>query len=197
MNERFIAASGSKKRILLIDDEKSILDSLKMMLTFEGYDVAAAESVNLAIKFLEEEDFNLIVSDVRMPGISGLDFIEFFKKARQDLSSKLLPIILMTAYSDVKTGVEAIKQGVFDYITKPFDNEEFKIIVKRALDYFKAFEELNAIKSAETIRGEIKGESKIIKNLLNEIARVSLNFNTILITGESGTGKRISRKADS
>lgn len=197
MNERFIAASGSKKRILLIDDEKSILDSLKMMLTFEGYDVAAAESVNLAIKFLEEEDFNLIVSDVRMPGISGLDFIELFKKARQDLSYKLLPIILMTAYSDVKTGVEAIKQGVFDYITKPFDNEEFKIIVKRALDYFKAFEELNAIKSAETIRGEIKGESKIIKNLLNEIARVSLNFNTILITGESGTGKRISRKADS
>ncbi len=194
MNERFIAASGSKKKILLIDDEKSVLDSLKMMLTFEGYDVAAAESVNRAIKFLEEEDFNLIVSDVRMPGISGLDFIELFKKARQDLSSKLLPIILMTAYSDVKTGVEAIKQGVFDYITKPFDNEEFKIIVKRALDYFKAFEELNAIKSAETIRGEIKGESKIIKNLLNEIARVSLNFHTILITGESGTGKELAAR---
>jgi Response regulator containing CheY-like receiver, AAA-type ATPase, and DNA-binding domains len=100
----------------------------------------------------------------------------------------------MTAYSDVKTGVDAIKQGVFDYITKPFDNEEFKIIVKRALDYFKAFEELNAIKSAETIRGDIKGESKIIKNLLNEIARVSLNFNTILITGESGTGKELAAR---
>ena len=201
MDELLIAACGSKKKILLIDDEKSILDSLKILLTLEGYDVTTAESANIAIKLIEKESFNLIISDIRMPEMSGLDFIEFFKKetkfsasSKWDLNLKLLPIILMTAYSDVKTGVEAIKQGVFDYITKPFDNEEFKITVKKALDYFKVFEELSAIKTAETIRGGIKGESKIIKNLLNEIARVSLNFNTILITGESGTGKELAAR---
>ncbi len=194
MNKYIIDTHDLKKKILLIDDEMSILDSLKILLTIEGYDVTISKSVNNAIKLMDATNFNLIVSDIRMPEMSGFEFVEFFKKERRGLNSKLLPIILMTAYSDVKAGVEAIKQGVFDYITKPFDNEEFKITIRRAIDYFRVFEDLNAIKSAEIIKGGIKGESRIIKNILNDIASVSLNFNTILITGESGTGKELAAR---
>lgn len=194
MNNRNAAVNGAKEKILLIDDERAILESLKILLTLEGYDVATAEYVNAALKLMDEKDFNLIISDIKMPEMSGLDFVGLFKKEKRNLTSKILPVILMTAYSDVKTGVEAIKQGVFDYIAKPFDNEEFKVIVRRALDYFRVFEELKAVRSNETISGGIKGKSKIIKNLLDELAMVSLNFNTILITGESGTGKELAAK---
>lgn len=187
---------NDKRKILIIDDERPILDSLSILLKLEGYDIFTAENVNSAKKLIGENYFNLIISDVKMPEMSGIDFIKYFKNERIDMSAKYkqLPIILMTAYSDIKTGIEAIKLGAFDYLTKPFDNEEFKIIVKRALDYFSVYEELNNLKTFQPASGEIKGESKPIKNVLNVIARVSLNFNNILITGESGTGKELAAK---
>ncbi|MHB8232243.1 MAG: sigma-54-dependent transcriptional regulator [bacterium] len=187
---------NDKRKILIIDDEKSILDSIAILLKLEGYDIFTAENVSSAKKLFDEHYFNLIISDVKMPEMSGIDFIKYFKNERMDLSAKYkqLPVILMTAYSDIKTGIEAIKLGAFDYLTKPFDNEEFKIIVKRALDYFSVYDELNNLKSAQPSAGGIKGDSKAIKNVLNEITRVSLNFNNILITGESGTGKELAAR---
>ncbi|MHB1660907.1 MAG: sigma-54-dependent transcriptional regulator [bacterium] len=187
---------NDKRKILIIDDEKSILDSIAILLKFEGYDIFTAENVNSAKKLIDENYFNLIISDVKMPEMSGIDFIKYFKNERIDLSAKYkqLPIVLMTAYSDIKTGIEAIKLGAFDYLTKPFDNEEFKIIIKRALDYFSVYDELNNLKTSQPAAGGIKGESKAIKNVLNEITRVSLNFNNILITGESGTGKELAAR---
>ncbi len=185
-----------KPKILIIDDEKSILESVAILLKLEGYDIFTAENVNSAIKLIDEKNFNLVISDVKMPEMSGIDFIKYFKSERADLVSKYkqVPVILMTAYSDIKTGIEAMKLGAFDYLTKPFDNEEFKITVKRALDYFSVFNELNNLKSAHLTAGEIKGESKAIKNILSEIARISLTFNNILITGESGTGKELAAR---
>lgn len=181
-------------KILIIDDEDSILESLKILLEIEGYGVYISNSVNAAIKLLETDSFNLIISDIKMPGISGLEFVDFFKQKIWGFNKGQLPIILMTAYSDIKTGINAIKNGVFDYISKPFDNEEFKMTVKKALDYFKLYEELNLIKNIEPLREEIKGNSMPVRNLVEEIARVSLNFNVILITGESGTGKELAAR---
>ncbi|HEC24432.1 MAG TPA: sigma-54-dependent Fis family transcriptional regulator [bacterium] len=186
-----------KRKILIIDDEKSILESVKILLGFEGYDIYTAESVNVAKKLLDATDFNLIISDVKMPEVSGIDFIKYFKSERIDLSVKYnnkLPIIFMTAYSDVKTGVEAIKLGAYDYIAKPFDNEEFKIIVRRAIDYFSVYEELNSIKTVQLALGTIKGKSIAIKNVLKDISCVSSNFSNIIITGESGTGKELAAR---
>jgi len=186
----------NKPKILIIDDEKSILESVAILLKLEGYDVFTAENVSSAIKLLDEKTFSLIISDVKMPEMSGIDFIKYFKSERADFISryKQIPVILMTAYSDIKTGIEAIKLGAFDYLTKPFDNEEFKITVRRALDYFSVFNELSNLKSANPSSGGIKGESKAIKNILAEISRISLTFNNILITGESGTGKELAAR---
>ena len=186
----------NKPKILIIDDEKSILESLEILLKLEGYDIFTAESVNSAIKLMDEINFNLIISDIKMPEMSGIDFIKYFRKEKADLISKYkhIPIILMTAYSDVKTGIEAMKLGAFDYLTKPFDNEEFKITVRKALDYFSVFSELNDMKSAYLPSGGIKGVSKAIKNVVNEILRISSAFNNILITGESGTGKELAAR---
>jgi DNA-binding NtrC family response regulator len=186
----------NKPKILIIDDEKSILESVAILLKLEGYDVFTAENVSSAIKLLDEKTFSLIISDVKMPEMSGIDFIKYFKSERADFISryKQIPVILMTAYSDIKTGIEAIKLGAFDYLTKPFDNEEFKITVRRALDYFSVFNELSNLKSANLPAGGIKGQSKAIKNILTEISRVSLTFNNILITGESGTGKELAAR---
>lgn len=183
-----------KKRILIVDDEEPVLESIEMLLEMEGYEIVTARNVASASKLLETDDFNLIVSDIKMPFASGFEFVEYFKKNRWIPGIKPLPIILMTAYSDVKAGVDAVKQGVFDYIPKPFDNEEFKVMIKKALDYFDVFEKLNSIKNAEPVKGEIKGESIRIKNLKREITRISVNFNTILITGESGTGKELAAR---
>ncbi len=186
----------NKPKILIIDDEKSILESLKILLKLEGYDIFTVESVSSAIKLIDEKNFNLIISDIKMPDMSGIDFIKYFRKEKADFISKYkqIPVILMTAYSDIKTGIEAIKLGAFDYLTKPFDNEEFKITVRRALDYFSVFNELNDLKSVCLPSGEIKGVSKAIKNVVNEISRISSAFNNILITGESGTGKELAAR---
>jgi two-component system response regulator PilR (NtrC family) len=186
----------NKPKILIIDDERSILESLTILLKLEGYDIFTAESVSSAVKIIDEKNFNLIISDIKMPEMSGIDFIKYFRREKADFISKYkqIPVILMTAYSDVKTGIEAIKLGAFDYLTKPFDNEEFKITVRRALDYFSVFNELNDLKSACLPSGEIKGVSKAIKNVVNEISRISPVFNNILITGESGTGKELAAR---
>jgi two-component system response regulator PilR (NtrC family) len=186
----------NKPKILIIDDEKSILESLAILLKLEGYDIFTAENVSSAVKLIDGKNFNLIISDVKMPEMSGIDFIKYFRSERADFISKYkqVPVILMTAYSDIKTGIEAIKLGAFDYLTKPFDNEEFKITVKRALDYFSVFNELNNLKSARLPAGEIKGVSKTIRNIISEISRISLAFNNILITGESGTGKELAAR---
>ena len=186
----------NKPKILIIDDEKSILESLAILLKLEGYDIFTAENVSSAVKLIDEKNFNLIISDVKMPEMSGIDFIKYFRSERADFISKYkqVPVILMTAYSDIKTGIEGIKLGAFDYLTKPFDNEEFKITVKRAVDYFSVLNELNNLKSARLSAGEIKGESKAIKNILSEISLISISFNNILITGESGTGKELAAK---
>ena len=185
-----------KKKILIIDDEKSILESLKILLKLEGYDIYTAESANSAKKLLDGNRFNLIISDVKMPESSGLDFIKYFREENKGIGSayKYLPIILMTAYSDAKTGVEAIKLGAYDYVSKPLDNDEFKLIVKRALDYFSAYEELNCFRASMPASGGIKGGSRAVKNVLSEISRVSANFNNMLITGESGTGKELAAR---
>jgi DNA-binding NtrC family response regulator len=189
----------NSKKILIIDDEKSILQSLEILLKIEGYDVTTASNARYALSLIENNKFNLIISDIKMPEMTGLDFLRHYKaKYINEYSQAHLPIILMTAYSDVKTAVSAIKEGSFDYIIKPFDTEEFKIIIKKALDYFSVYDELYNLKKHLTgdirLSGGIIGNSQIIKNLIDEINRLAKGFNTILITGESGTGKELAAK---
>ncbi len=205
----------TNKKILIIDDEKSILESLEILLKYEGYDVTTAMSALAAVSLLEDHNtavspctgsekgetpfkFDLIISDIKMTEMDGLDFLQYFKsKYSGEFFSKQLPIILMTAYSDVKTAVLAIKEGSFDYIIKPFDTGEFKVLVKKAIDYFAVYDELSRLKNSlkeDKLSGGIVGNSVLIKNIIDEIGRLSKGFTTLLITGESGTGKELAAK---
>lgn len=189
----------NNKKILIIDDEKSILQSLEILLKIEGYDVVTSSNARHALNLIEHSKFNLIISDIKMPEMTGLDFLRYYKsKYVNNYSPAQLPIILMTAYSDVKTALSAIKEGSFDYIIKPYDTEEFKIIIKKALDYFSVYDELYNLKKnlmeGGRLSGHIIGNSQTIKNLIDEINRLAKGFNTILITGESGTGKELAAK---
>jgi DNA-binding NtrC family response regulator len=186
----------NKQRILIVDDERSILESLAILLSMDGYEVVTAQSGNSAIKLLKTQVFNLIISDVRMPEMSGMDLIKHVKQEYRESASNYgkIPVILMTAYSDVKIGIEAIKLGAFDYLTKPLDNEEFRIVIKNALDYFSVLDELNDLKKTGFLRGGIIGSSKAINSVLNDLNRVSKGFTTILLTGESGTGKELAAR---
>lgn len=196
----------NSKKILIIDDEKSVLDSLGILLKYEGYEVTALLSAGEALRIIDDNKdngFNLIISDISMPDISGIDFlrqfkIKYFKNTNYTHTNHQLPVILMTAYSDVKTAVNALKDGAFDYLIKPFDTEEFKITIKKAIDYFSIYGELNNLKNKlankDKLRGNIIGNSAVIAKVIDEINIFAKSFTTMLITGESGTGKELAAK---
>ncbi|RZD15613.1 MAG: sigma-54-dependent Fis family transcriptional regulator [Candidatus Acididesulfobacter guangdongensis] len=194
------------KKILIIDDEKSVLDSLEILLKYEGYEITALLSAREALKLIADNTdstFNLIISDISMPDISGIDFLcqfkdLYLKNINYSYTAHLLPVILMTAYSDVKTAVNALKEGAFDYLIKPFDTDEFKITVKKAVEYFSVYDELNNLKNKlvdnDRLRGNIVGDSAAISKIITEVNIFAKSFSTMLITGESGTGKELAAK---
>ena len=195
------------KRILIIDDKKSVLDSLEILLKYEGYEITTLLSAGEALKLITNNSgniFNLIISDISMPDINGIAFLHQFKvlclkkNINYSYANHLLPVILMTAYSDVKTAVNALKEGAFDYLIKPFDTEEFKFTVKKAVDYFSVYDELNNLKNKlidnDRLRGNIVWDSAAISKIITEVNIFAKSFTTMLITGESGTGKELVAK---
>ena len=116
------------ERILLVDDDQIILDSLGEFLRMEGYDVVIQETISQAITSLETERFHLVISDVTMPQSSGLELLRYIRKHHGELS-----VILMTGYGTIESAVEAIKQGAYDYLTKPVIDDDVRMCVQRAL----------------------------------------------------------------
>jgi DNA-binding NtrC family response regulator len=118
-----------KSTILIVDDERSIRVGLKGLLTKEGYEVNVAENGEEALKLLEGQAFALVLTDLRMPGLDGLSLLKKIKEKHPDTA-----VMMMTAYGSEKIAVEAMKAGAHDYIVKPFDNDEVKILVRQALE---------------------------------------------------------------
>ncbi len=179
--------------ILLVDDEKNMLASLSAILKDEGYKVSLASSGEDAIKSLEQSSFDLLISDLKMGGISGLDLLNKVKS--QDLA---IPVILITAYATPKSAVEAIKSGAFDYIQKPFEPEEILFSIRRALSFVQMQKEnLNLKKTLHEQQAinEIIGEDSSIISLRQMIQAIAPSKATVLIEGESGTGKELVAKA--
>jgi two-component system response regulator AtoC len=172
------------KRILIVDDEPSIRMVLRAHLNRSGYKVTAAENGAEAISLLRKEDFHLVVSDLKMPVIGGMEVLAHCKDTYPGL-----PVILITAHGTVDSAVEAIKNGAQDYVTKPFDSDELMPIIEKAL----RTEE----KGCETLHEDAVGRFKIIgqtarmKKIYSMIEKVARSPTTVLITGESGTGKEL------
>ncbi len=184
---------ASKPRILVVDDELSIVEVLKALLKREGYTVRTASDGQEAIALLSKEEFSLMISDIRMRPMDGITLL---KKARE--IHPHIAVIMMTAYAAVETAVEAMKHGAFDYICKPFKIDELLLTVERALSYENVLAENEALK--ESLRTKyhfenLVGDSEKMLKVYEMIEKVARTESTVLILGESGTGKELVAKA--
>ena len=177
------------ERILVIDDDKDLCFNLSSILKDEGYDVLAVEDGREALKILQGNCPDLVLLDMRLPEMDGMKILEKMKELNHNLA-----IIMLTAYSDVKDAVKAMRLGAYDYITKPFDNEELILIIKKALSTQYLSREVETLRRRLGERlaiEEVMGESPQIKRVLKQVEIVAPTNLTVIIQGESGTGKEL------
>ncbi|MFH0907243.1 MAG: sigma-54 dependent transcriptional regulator [bacterium] len=180
-------------RILLVDDEPSILNVLSTLLKQEGHETVPVRGGEKAQDILRNEQFDLMISDIRMSPIDGMQLLIQAHKEKPGMA-----VIMLTAYGSVETAVEAMKQGAFDYVTKPFKVDELLITVERALQYRNVLAENVQLKQQLESRyrfENIVAESLTMRKVCEMIERVAPTDTTILILGESGTGKELVAKA--
>jgi two-component system NtrC family response regulator len=173
--------------VLIVDDEKNYLIVLEDLLMDEGYDVLTAPSGAKAIEIIANSPVDTVLSDIKMPGMTGIELLDRISALDPDL-----PVILMTAFAEVDQAVEAMKKGALDHIQKPFDNRDVKRAVARAVEKRSLVKNIRHLESElGSVWGNIIGKSKAMKNVFNLMNRVADTPTTVLIAGESGTGKEL------
>jgi two-component system response regulator PilR (NtrC family) len=180
-------------RVLVVDDERSMQEFLEILLRKEGYDVTTAGDVAGALLALESDDYDLVVSDIQMPDRSGLDLLRAIRQTQPDVL-----VVMITAFATTETAIAAMKEGAYDYITKPFKVDEIKLVVQKALEK-KLLSAENA-RLRHELRSErqqrhLVGNSPRMQQLYEMIARVAATKTNVLIVGESGTGKELVARA--
>jgi DNA-binding NtrC family response regulator len=183
---------NAKIKILVVDDEPGLCAGLQEGLRREGYIVDAANDASAALKLASQSLYNLVISDVKMPGTSGLELLgQIRERSRETL------FILMTAFSTVENAVEAMRLGAYDYLPKPIDLKRLRLLVQKALEYQAVVAENHELRSRLQKRTEpnpLIGESEIMRNISRLIDEVAQSDVTVLIEGESGTGKEIAAR---
>lgn len=179
--------------ILIVDDEKNYPLILSAVLQEEGYEALTADSGHEALAILERSDVDLVLTDMKMPSMDGIELLEHIKARDPDL-----PVIMMTAYGTVEKAVEAMQKGAYNYILKPFDNERLIIYVEKAIVMYRVVKENRYLRNAVESQycfGNIIGKSKGMQDVFNTITKVAPASATVLIEGESGTGKELVAKS--
>ncbi len=180
-------------RILIVDDEEVLRDVLDAVLRREGFDIVTASSGEEALNVLDTEEIDLVILDVMLPGISGIDTMRAIR-----ISNPHLPVIIITAFSSIDGAIDAMKQGAFHYIPKPFKNEEVVLTVNKALEQRRLSSENERLKAELSDRyaySNIIGKSEIMRKVFDLIRLAAPSRSNILIQGESGTGKELVAKA--
>lgn len=182
-----------KIAILIVDDEESVRESLNLWFTEDGYRVECAENAKKALSILESDVFDIILTDLKMPGMDGLELLQRIKALNKDSI-----IIVMTAFATVDTAVKALKEGAFDYVTKPFDPDDLSHLIRNATKQISLAQENETLKkrvdSLESVE-DLIGKSEAIKKVLKEVESVAPTNSSVIITGESGTGKELIARA--
>ncbi|MBL4715053.1 MAG: sigma-54-dependent Fis family transcriptional regulator [Bacteroidia bacterium] len=173
-------------KLLLIDDEKSILNTLREILEYEKYEVDEASNGKDGLKKIKENQYDVVLCDIKMPLMDGIEVLENAKEFSHDT-----PIIMISGHGTIETAVEAVKKGAFDFITKPPDLNRLLITIRNALDKSTLITETKVLKGKVSGVREILGESKAISLIKETIDRVAPTDARVLITGENGTGKEL------
>ena len=176
----------SKSRILVIDDEAAIRDSLRMTLEYEGYEVIGAATGQEGLVLAEREAPDLVLLDVKMPGMDGLDVLE-----RLRTMNETLPVVVVSGHGTISTAVEATKKGAFDFIEKPFAADRVLVSLRNALDQRQLRDENRTLKKAVEVRHQMIGDSPALKAVMTAVGRAAPTNATVLIQGESGVGKEL------
>ncbi len=182
-----------RKRILVVDDDESLRRVMQVQLQQSGYDAAAAASGAEALERLATVPVDLVLTDLKMPGMSGLDLL---KRIRAEYPEVI--VVLITAYGAVETAVEAMRSGAYDYVTKPVNIDELKIVLDRALEHLTLLQEVRTLRSSLDDKygfEHILGRSSALLYVLDMASRAAQTDSTVLIRGETGTGKELLAKA--
>jgi two-component system, NtrC family, response regulator HydG len=175
--------------ILIVDDDPAMGQMLASMLGDAGYQQTVATSAAEALEAARHQDFDAVLSDIKMPGGSGVELVGQLREIRVGT-----PVVLMTAFGSIDSAVDAMRAGAFDYVTKPFRRGEITVVMDRALEH-RALElenrRLRAAVDKTTAVGELKGESSAMREIFSLVRKVANSSSSVLITGESGTGKEV------
>jgi len=182
-----------KISILVVDDEESVRDSLYNWFVEDGYRVECADSAKMALSILESDNFDIVLADIKMPGMDGLEMLKLIKALEKDII-----VIVMTAFATVDTAVQALKDGAFDYVTKPFDPDDLSHLVRNASKQISLAGENEALKqkvaTLESVE-DLIGKSDAMQSVLRQVESVAQSNTSVIITGESGTGKELIARA--
>lgn len=179
-----------KPRVLLIEDDSSIVSGLKKELQVEGYDVSIADRGDKGLAEAKDRPFDVVITDLKMPGLSGLELVQQLHNAKPKL-----PIIVITAFGTTESAIEATKLGAFDYLLKPFNMAELLELVAKAVACNRLMSEPVEMGAAPSHQSAIIGNSRAMQAVYKEIGRVAASAVTVLIRGETGTGKELFARA--
>ena len=182
-----------KTRILVVDDERSMREMLSILLEREGYEAVGAKNGQEALQLFETSLFDLVISDIQMPGINGIELLSRIKTLAPEV-----PVLMITAFSTAEQAVDAIKLGAFHYFTKPFNNDEIRALVRNALEKRDLKQENILLKQDAQAKDGfcgIIGKSPRMRELFSMIQKVAGSLSSVLIMGESGTGKELAARA--